>query len=172
MIRTLFQRALILAAAALLAGCAGYRLGPTTGEPAGARSVQIRPVINHAIEPRVGEYLSSALRKQFQLDGTFRVETDDGADIIVTAVIVRLERTELGVMPNDVVTPQDYNLLLVAHVKAVERLSGKVLLDKDINGRSAVTVGKDLSSAERQIMPAIAQDLANNAVSQIANPAW
>src|SRR6185369_17073313 len=45
--------ALLCLLAALLAGCAGYRLGPTGGQTAGARSVQINPFVNQTIEPRL-----------------------------------------------------------------------------------------------------------------------
>src|SRR3954447_7535867 len=52
--------------AVLLAGCAGYRLGPTSGQVAGARSVQINPFTNKTLEPRLGDYVTGSLRKNLQ----------------------------------------------------------------------------------------------------------
>jgi hypothetical protein len=54
-----------------LAGCAGYHLGPSNGLPAGSRSVQVLPFVNHTREPRITEYLGASMRRQFQQDGTF-----------------------------------------------------------------------------------------------------
>ena len=75
--------------ALLLAGCAGYKLGPVTTDPAGSRSVQIRPFVNRTTEPRVTEYVSESLRKHIQKDGTFRLETQEAGDIIVSGEIIR-----------------------------------------------------------------------------------
>lgn len=159
-------------AAVLLAGCAGYRLGPLNGEPAGARSVQFHPFANRTIEPRVSEYVNEALRKQLQRDGTYRLETQDEGDIIVWGEIERLDRGELSFQANDVLTPQDYNLSLVAHITAIDRSTGKTNVDRMVVGRTAIRVGSDLSSAERQAIPMLAEDLARNAVSAITDAPW
>ena len=47
--------------AGLLAGCAGYQLGPTGGQTAGARSIQINPMDNRTLEPRLGEAVTAAV---------------------------------------------------------------------------------------------------------------
>ena len=164
---------LIALSAALLSGCAGYRLGPVTGEPAGSRSVQFRPFANHTEEPRISEYINESLRKQLQIDGTYRLETDDGADIIVTGEIVGFQRNGLSYLSTDVLTPQDYNLTLIARITAYDRTTGKAKFSQQlVRGRTPVTVGTDLSSAERQAIPILADDLARNTISLLANPPW
>src|SRR5437763_1265780 len=67
--------------ALLMAGCAGYRLGPTNGQVAGSRSVQINPFTNKTLEPRLGDYVTSSLRKNLQQDGTYHIDTHDDGDI-------------------------------------------------------------------------------------------
>ena len=62
---------LAAAAALLLAGCAGYKLGPSTGFAAGARSVQVEIFDNDSRVPRAGEAVSHAVRKQIQQDGAY-----------------------------------------------------------------------------------------------------
>ncbi len=62
--------ALLLILALTLAGCAGYKLGPTNGMPAGSRSVRIQPFANHTQEPRVPEYVAISMRKLLQQDRT------------------------------------------------------------------------------------------------------
>ena len=155
--------------AAFLAGCAGYTLGPTNGFPAGSRSVEVKSFINKTREPRITEYLAASLRKQFQQDGTFRLETSGRGDILITGVIDHFDRSGLSYQTNDVLTPQEYTLWLVAHVVAVNESTGKTILNRNVSSRSYIRIGNDQSSAERQAIPLLTDDLARNAVSLIAD---
>ena len=77
------ERLLALCLFALfLSGC-GYRLGPVNGNPAGSRSIQVNLFENKTWEPRLSEPLATALRRDLQRDGTFRLATKGDADIIV-----------------------------------------------------------------------------------------
>ena len=166
-------RYLLLALLAVtLAGCAGYRLGPTNGLPAGGLSVQVLPFVNHTKEPRISEYLSASMRKQFQQDGTFYLRTTGSPDLLVTGEIVRFERTPLSYATNDVLTPQEYTLVLTAKIVARDPISGKTNLDRSVQGQTYVRAGNDLPSSERQVMPLLADDLARKAVSLMVNAPW
>ena len=158
--------------ALLLAGCAGYKLGPVTTDPAGSRSVQIRPFVNRTTEPRVTEYVSESLRKHIQKDGTFRLETQEAGDIIVSGEIIRFDRGALAFQPNDTLTPQDYYLTLTARITAIDRSTGKTIFSRPISGRTSIRVGSDQSSAERQAIPLLTDDLARNTVSVLADGPW
>jgi len=162
----------LLAMTAALAGCAGYRLGPTGGQSAGARSIAIQPFLNQTMEPRLGEPVTQALRKSVQKDGTYRLASQADADVIVTGAVVSFSRSELSYQPNDLATVRDYTMHLTAQIKAVERSSGKVLVEKFVSGRSNVRVGSDLASAERQAIPIMAEDLARKATSAIVDGTW
>ena len=167
------MRYLLLAALAIiLAGCAGYTLGPTNGVNAGSRSVQIRAFVNQTQEPRISEYLASSLRKQLQQDGTFRLETQGAADILVTGEIERFDRAELSYTTNDVLTPQAYVITLIARVVAVETATGKTNLNRRVQGRTYMRIGNDQSSDQRQAIPLLTDDLARNAVSLLADGLW
>jgi hypothetical protein len=166
------RRFLLFLAAAALAGCAGYKLGPTNGLPAGSRSIQVRPFANKTREPRVTEYLSISMRKQLQQDGTYRLETSTRPDILVTGEIIRFVRTGLSYQTNDVLTPQEYTLALVARVVAVDLNSGKTNLNQEVFGRTYIRIGNDQSSAERQAIPLLTDDLARNAVSFLVDGTW
>jgi hypothetical protein len=134
--------------------------------------VQFRPFVNRSIEPRVSEYINESLRKQLQIDGTFRLETYGVGDIVVWGEIQRLERSELSFQSADVLTPQDYTLTLVGHVTALNTATGKTNVNRQVVGRTVIRVGNDQSSAERQAMPILADDFARNAVSLIADGPW
>jgi hypothetical protein len=167
------MRYLLLAILAIaLAGCAGYTLGPTNGVNAGSRSVRIQSFANRTQEPRISEYLASSFRKQLQQDGTFRLETQGPADILVTGEIERFDRVELSYTTNDVLTPQAYIVTLTARVVAVDTGTGKTNLNRTVRGRTYMRIGNDQSSAERQAIPLLTDDLARNAVSFLANGLW
>ena len=156
----------------LLSGCAGYRLGPTNGVRAGERSIQINPFLNKTIQPRLSEAVAISLRKNLQRDGTYRLNTRNEGDIIVTGAIVSYDRTQLSYQPRDILTPRDYRISITAQVTARDRNSGKVLLDRPVTGRTTVRVGQDLNSAERQALPLVADDLAQNVTSLLVDGEW
>lgn len=155
-----------------LAGCAGYKLGPTNGITAGSKSVRIQPFANKTQEPRVPEYLAISLRKQLQQDGTFRLQTSGSPDIILSGVITHFYRSGLSYQTNDVLTPQEYTLQLVAHVVAIDVSSGKTNLSHDVTGYTYIRVGNDQSSAERQAVPLLTDSLARNAISLLVDGTW
>jgi hypothetical protein len=153
-------------------GCAGYKMGPTNGLPAGAKSIQVNLFHNNTIEPRLVEAVSSALRKQLQQDGTYRLATQDDGDIVVNGTIARFERSGLSYQPGDILTVRDYSLQIIARIVAKERGTGKVLLDREITGRTTIRTGSNLSSAERQAIPMIAEDFARIATSLLVDGPW
>ena len=163
----------LLVAALALTGCAGYQLGPTNGATAGARTVQIMPFSNQTLEPRLSETVTTEMRREVQRDGTFKLASQDEADIIVTGVIVNYGRVPLAFQPTDALTATDYSVRMAAMVTARERRTGKLLLNNQrVSGSTLVVVGQDLTSAERQALPLLAVDFARNATSLLANPPW
>lgn len=163
---------LVFGVSVALTSCAGYKLGPSNGEPAGSKSIQINSFINQTLEPRLSEYINSSMRKRVQQDGTFQLETQGGSDIVVSGVITEFKRGELAYQPGDVLTPRDYTLTLHAQITAIERRTGKTNVNRSVIGRTAIRIGADLPSAERQAIPLLADDLARNAVSLLADGAW
>ncbi len=158
-----------------LAGCAGYRLGPTNGTEAGARSIEVRPFANQTLEPRLTEVVTQQLRKQLQHDGTYRLATgagSGGGDVVVTGAITGFEREPLSFQPRDVIATRDYAIHVRAHVRAVESATGQVLFDRDVLGRTTVRNAPDLGSAERQAAPLVAENLAQNIRSLLVDGAW
>jgi len=160
----------------ILSGCA-YTLGPTNGQIAGAKSIKVQAFVNAALEPRLSEYVVNSIRKNIQRDGTFRLETSSDGDIIVTGTILKFERNELSFQPGDVITPRDYRVSIVAQVTARERITGKVLVSREVTGYSSVRFSKDLPnadlpSAEREAVPLIADDLGRKVTVLLSEGAW
>ncbi|MGD0745038.1 MAG: LPS assembly lipoprotein LptE [Verrucomicrobiota bacterium] len=165
---------LTCATAVLLAGCAGYHLGPVNpGTPVGGeKSIEVLPFNNETPQPRLGVAVTQALRERLQIDGTYPLATHGGGDIVVTGVVKRYHRKGLSYLNTDVATVENYRDEATAHVIARERSTGKILLDKDVNGYTLVHVGADLASAERQSLPLLAEDLARNTVELLTEGAW
>lgn len=159
-------------AAMALAGCAGYHLGPTNGAAAGARTVEVTPFSNKTLEPRLGDAVTSAVRRSLQTDGTYKLASSGDSDIVVTGEITRYQRFEISFLPNDVLTARDYRVMLTARVTAKDRSSGKVILDKPVTGSTIIRVGNDLTSTERQALPLLADDLAKNVTENLVDSSW
>jgi hypothetical protein len=153
-------------------GCAGYKLGPTNGIAAGSRTVKFKPFINKTHEPRVTEYLSTSLRKQLQQDGTFRLETSGSPDILVSGEITRFDRSGLSYQANDVLTPQEYTLTMQARVVAMDVSTGKIFINRTVQGTTYIRIGNDEYSAERQAIPLLTDNVARNAISLLVDGPW
>ncbi len=165
------RRLLALVLALSLSGCAGYKLGPTNGQVAGAKSVQVNPFLNETMQPQLGDDVTNQVRKQIQRNGTFHLSNDD-ADIIVTGVLVSYVRIPLAFQPQDALTVSDYSVRLLAQVTAKERSTGKVLLSQPVSGTTLIIVGNNLDSAERQARPLLAADLAKNVTALLSEGSW
>jgi hypothetical protein len=161
-----------VALAVLLAGCAGYRLGPVNGLAPGEKSVQVVPFVNQTLQPRLTDALTMQVRKQIQRDGTYQLATQNDGDIILSGTISQYGRSEISFTHDDSLTVHDFRLKLAVHVTARERSSGKVILDQQFTGTTLVRVGNDLTSSERQAQPLLADEVAKNIVTQLAEGKW
>src|SRR5450755_363338 len=132
------------AAAWLLAGCAGYHLGPVNREIAGDKSIEVLPFNNQTLQPRLGDAVTQALRERLQADGTYHLATRGAGDVVITGDVTGYSREGLSYLNTDVVTPENYRVGLVAHVTVRDHATGKLLLDKDVSGFTLVHVGSDL----------------------------
>jgi len=153
-------------------GCAGYRLGPTNPAATNERTIQVRFFENQTLEPRLVESVNQALRRVLQQDGALKVRTHGDADLLLSGVLVSYDRLPLAFQPRDVATVKDYEIRLRATVKAVERSTGKTVLDREVAGRTTVRVGSDLASSERQGIPLLAEDLAKNITALLVEGTW
>jgi hypothetical protein len=159
-------------AALMLAGCAGYQLGPVNGVRAGEKSVEVQPFNNQTLQPRLGDALTESLRERLQTDATYHLATREPGDLVVTGIIRQYTRQGLGYLNSDVATPENYRVDMLVHVTARERLTGKLILDKDVKGHTFVHIGNDLASAEREALPLLAEDVAQNITEMLTEGAW
>jgi hypothetical protein len=167
-----FLRLLLCLSSLALSGCAGYKLGPTNGAIAGDKSVQITPFTNKTMEPRLGDAVTTAVRKRLQKDGTYRLATHGEADIVVTGILMKYDRHELSLVSHDVLTARDYRINLTAQITARDVTSGNVIFDRPVTAYTLVRIGSDLTSAERQALPLLADELAKNVTALLVDGSW
>lgn len=156
----------------LTAGCAGYHLGPAGGQTAGEHSIQVEPFVNRTMEPRLTDYMVISLRKNLMQDGTYRINTQGDADLMMTGQIIKYERSGISFQPTDVLTVLDYDIAMIAHIIVKERSTGKVVFDKDVTARIPIRAGADLASAERQSIPMLTDDLAKRVTTMLVDGTW
>jgi len=164
---------LFCALAIFSAGCAGYHLGPVNPNVrAGEKTIEVVPFNNQTLQPRLGDAVTQALRERFQTDATYRLATRNPGDVVVTGVITAYSRRAVSFLKTDVTTAKNYRITVTAHVIARDRETGKILLEKNVNGYSLTQIGTELAEAERQSLPLLAEDLARNIVEQITEGSW
>jgi hypothetical protein len=155
-----------------LCGCAGYRLGPLHPELTGGKTIQVNFFENRTLEPRLVEAVNHALRKSLQQDSSYKLNTRGDGDVIVNGAVLRYERQGVSFQPNDILTARDYQVTLTVKLTATERASGKVVVDREVTGRTTVRVGSDLPGADRQALPLLADDFARKATTLLVEGTW
>jgi len=156
-----------------LCGCAGYHLGPTAAAIPKGKSIEVNFFQNETLEPpRLAEEVNRSLRETLQRDGTYRLDTQGDGDVVLNGVIRRYERNGVTFLARDTLTTADYQLVLIVKVTATDRATGKVILDRDVKGKVTIYSTRDLTSAERQALPLLAADFAQNATTLLTEGTW
>ena len=100
------------------------------------------------------------------------LETRDRGDILLEGSITRYVRQGLTFQPRDILTVRDFEIQILAKVKARNRNSGEVILDREVTGRTLVRGQIDLTEAERRATPLLMEDLARKIADLLVNEDW
>jgi len=168
-------RLLAALAAVALAGCAGYHAGPIKPTPmANVQTIAVPTFKNLTLEPRIEVALASAVIKQLQKDGTYKVAREDQADAILEGTLEEIERDPARSVRGNVLLSREYDLTLRIRYRVMDRITGKQLESRSVQGRTSFFVSgtnalsADVIQDERQALPIAAEDAAVRLVSQIA----
>jgi hypothetical protein len=154
----------------VITGC-GYTLGPTNGLTAGDKTIQVTPFLNHTLEPRLGDEVTTALRRNIQHDGTYHLATHGDADVIVTGTVTKYDRHELNFEPHDVLIAKDFRVNVEAKISA-RNVSTGTSTNWTATAYTLVRVGPDITSSERQALPDLADQLAKTVADSLVNGSW
>ena len=152
-----------------LSGCAGYRVGNTSGRDLqGVRSVYVPVAKNTSLEPDLEMTVTNAVIRRFNNDGTLEVNQSSFADSELDIVITNVKQTPIRSSTSDILVTAEYQLTIQATVTFVNRRLGRKIFENiAVSGSTTFFTQSDIQEGERQALPLAADDLANNAVKLI-----
>jgi hypothetical protein len=128
---------------------------------------------NKTLLPRLEAQTADAVAKQFQQDGTYRIESSDRADAIVEGTIVSVDRQPMRIFASNVLQTSEFELTLRVKYRVIDRVTGAVLMEGTAVGvtpffSEADLVNSDLVTNQNMNYPIAAQRMAQNLVSKVA----
>jgi len=167
------SRPLLLLSILLLSGC-GYTLGEI--KPSSMRRVNTIAVTtfqNKTVVPRLEAQTADAVVKQFQQDGTYRIETSDRADAILIGTIINLQRQPMRVYGSNVLQTSEFELVLTVEYFVRDRVTGALLCTGKAEGRAPFfvnsdSINSDLVTDQNINYPIAAQRMAERLVSKVS----
>jgi hypothetical protein len=170
MIRKCFVPGLLaILALGPLSGCAGYRVGNTSGRDLqGVRSVYVPMAKNTSLAPDLQMTVTNAIIRRFNDDGTLEVNQSSNADSELDIVVTSIQHTEVSSTTSDILVAAKYRVTIQATATYVNRRLGRKIFENvSVSGSTTYFTQSDIQEGERQALPLAAQDLANNAVKLI-----
>ncbi|WP_077027346.1 LptE family protein [Fuerstiella marisgermanici] len=120
-----FCIAAALVISAVMPGC-GYMLGPSTVQ--GVRTVHVPVFKSESFRRNVDYLLTEAIQQEIKARGAYRLADEAHADTILTGRVVDLRKNVLSENRFDDV--REFQLMLGAEVKWVDRRSGRILQER------------------------------------------
>jgi hypothetical protein len=116
---------------------------------------------NDTLRPQLEAQISNAIIRRLQQDGSLRIEAASHADAILSGTIIRFDRAPLRSTRSDTGVPREYEVEITVRVEAKDRRTGEVVLrSTEVEGKSDVFIGEDQQSADEQVLPLVADDIA------------
>ena len=156
-----------------LNGC-GYHVGEIKPTPMRRiTTIAVDTFKNETLLPRVEAQTADAVVKQFQQDGTYKIESADRADAIVKGVIEKVDRQPLRVFASNVLQTSEFQLILTVRYTVFDRVTGAVLMTGKAVGTTPFftesdVVNSDLVTNQNMNYPTAAQRMAENLVSKVS----
>jgi hypothetical protein len=152
-----------------LGGCAGYRVGNTSGRDLqGVRSVYVPVARNTSLEPDLQMTVTNAIIRRFNSDGTLQVNQNAAADSELDITITNVQHTPVRSSTTDLLITAQYQLTIQATATYVNRKLGRKIFENyAVSGSTTFFTQSNIQEGERQALPLAAEDLANNTVKLI-----
>lgn len=156
-----------------LAGC-GYHLGEIKPTPMRRITTLAIPTFkNQTLIPRLEAQTADAVVKQFQQDGTYRIDSADRADAIVEGTIESVKRVPMRIFANNVLQTSEFELTLTVRYRVIDRVTGAVLMEGTAIGvtpffTESDRVNSDLVTNQNMNYPIAAQRMAEHLVSRVS----
>jgi hypothetical protein len=153
----------------LLSGCAGYRVGDTSGRDLqGVRSVYVPTAKNTSLEPELQMTVTNAIIRRFNADGTLETDQNAAADSELDVVVTNVQHNPIRSSTTDLLITAEYQLTIQAKATYTNRKLGRKIFENfDVSGSTTYFTQSNNLEAERQALPLAAQDLAENTVKLV-----
>ena len=151
-----------------LNSCAGYHLGadrPAVME--GVRSLAVPVFRNDSSIPRSAVLITNRVVRQFQVDGSYRIDDTSRADAILRGTIRPVKRLQLrNDKFNTLRTIEQEVRLFIDY--SVETRSGAVITTGTVEGASSAFLDSNFQRSEYQALDEAAARLAEELVSRLS----
>ncbi len=168
----------LAAACFCLVACLGYHIGPV--KPyylQDVHTIAVPTFENNTLIPRIEVLVTDTVIKQFQQDGTFKIASNDNADMILKGEISRITRSPARSVRGNVLATSEFNLVMRLRYKLVGNDGKPIGPPGEVSGSTSFFVGNtssisttngDVTADERQALPLATEELANHLVSQLS----
>lgn len=164
--------AVIVASAALLAGCGGV-YSWRSSVPESRRTVAVPTFRNESGLQEIGAVASRQLLREFQREGTFRIASVDDAAIEVQGTVKSVSSSSDGYSRRVVGRSTGYTMRVTAEITVVDRISGEVLVaGRKYSATTTFATVHDLTTAQRDASGRVADTLARSIVDDMLKMDW
>lgn len=149
-----------LPALLLLNGCVGYQLGSML--PKDIQTVYVPTFMNATSEPFLETETTRATIQEIQRDGSLKIAAEAEADSVLYIRLTSYELTPLVYEQSNRSRPSQYRAITYADVVLQRRSTGEVIAKKNnLRGDTTFDFSGDLTTAKRNALPQVAEDLAH-----------
>jgi hypothetical protein len=159
----------ILTTSFLIIACAGYHLGNVPNpEMKGVKTIYVPIVKNESFEPSLSVMTTDAILHRIDNDGTYTSSRQREADAILEVRITDVKRTPIRMSRSDIENVDQYQITIQAAATLTNLKAGKKIFEnKLVTGSNTYFVSTAMQEAERQSLPAAADDLAQHLISMV-----
>lgn len=161
-----FGTYLLIAAAALLAGCAGYQRGSSV--PEALRTIHIPAVENRSVYPMAGAIAAQQILDAVIEDGTFRPVAYDAARLQTQLVLSGVQADAVRYDQNHAILPEEYLVTLRLQLFVFDSVTGETLVNgKTLSAMESVLTRGDFQTGMVDALPRIARRLAQQVLEEL-----
>jgi len=162
--------AVLFCCAAVFAGCASYKMGSRV--PQEFRLAAVPVFENASGTPEAGSFATQAVLEEMLRDGTFRPTDLESATLKVQGRVTACSLGAIRFNRNRITQTDEYRLTMTVEVTAVEKASGRLVLDRvPVSATTTFTTRDDLQTGLHDGLPRVSAALAQNVVA-LLNHAW
>ena len=158
--------AIVLATAALLAGCVEYRLGSML--PSDVRTVYMPTCVNETSEPLIEMDVTRSILSQIQMDGSLRLASEDAADTVLDVKLTNFDLDPVGYVSGESSTVDQYRMRITASFVLRRQSDNSVVAESpSVTGWYDFDFTGDLTSSKAVALQPAANDLGRRIVAAI-----